>query len=39
MGIDMDLPVARLEDWIRSYHHNVYYDIGSCGVRDLTVAA
>jgi hypothetical protein len=34
----MYLPVARLEDRICSYHHNVYDDIGSCGARDLTVA-
>jgi capreomycidine synthase len=34
----MDLPVARLEDWMRRYYHNVDYDIGSSGVRDLTVA-
>lgn len=34
----MDLAVARLEAWMRSYYHNVDYDIGSSGVRDLTVA-
>lgn len=34
----MDLAIARLEDWMRSYYHNVDYDIGSSGVRDLTVA-
>jgi capreomycidine synthase len=34
----MDLPVAKLEDWMRHYYHNVDYDIGSSGVRDLTVA-
>jgi capreomycidine synthase len=34
----MDLPVAKLEDWMRRYYHNVDYDIGSSGVRDLTVA-
>ena len=34
----MDLPVARLEDWMRRYYHNVDHDIGSSGVRDVTVA-
>lgn len=34
----MDLPLARLEDWMRHYYHNVDHDIGSSGVRDLTVA-
>lgn len=34
----MDLPVAKLEDWMRLYYHNVDYDIGSSGVRDMTVA-
>jgi capreomycidine synthase len=34
----MDLAIARLEAWMRSYYHNVDYDIGSSGVRDLTVA-
>jgi capreomycidine synthase len=34
----MDLPVAKLEDWMRHYYHNVDHDIGSSGVRDLTVA-
>lgn len=34
----MDLAIARLEAWMRDYYHNVDYDIGSSGVRDLTVA-
>src|SRR5581483_2298394 len=34
----MDLPVAKLEDWMRLYYHNVDHDIGSSGVRDMTVA-
>lgn len=34
----MDLPVAKLEDWMRRYYHNVDHDIGSSGVRDMTVA-
>lgn len=34
----MDLALARLEDWMRSYYHNVDHDIGSSGVRDLTMA-
>lgn len=34
----MDLPLAKLEDWMRSYYHSVDFDIGSSGVRDLTVA-
>jgi capreomycidine synthase len=34
----MNLAVAKLEAWMRSYYHNVDYDIGSSGVRDLTVA-
>jgi capreomycidine synthase len=33
----MDLALARLEDWMRLYYHNVDYDIGSSGVRDLTM--
>jgi hypothetical protein len=33
----MDLAVARLEDWMRRYYHKVDYDIGSSGVRDLTI--
>jgi capreomycidine synthase len=34
----MDFAVARLEDWMRSYYHAVDYDIGSSGVRDLSMA-
>ncbi len=34
----MDLAIAKLEAWMRSYYHNVDYDIGSSGVRDLTMA-
>jgi capreomycidine synthase len=34
----MDLPIAKLEDWMRHYYHDVDYDIGSSGVRDMTVA-
>ncbi|MFD5461538.1 capreomycidine synthase [Kitasatospora sp. NPDC127059] len=32
------LPVAKLEDWMRRYYHEVDHDIGSSGVRDLTIA-
>lgn len=34
----MDIAVARLEAWMRDYYHNVDYDIGSSGVRDLSMA-
>jgi capreomycidine synthase len=34
----MDLAIARLEAWMRDYYHKVDHDIGSSGVRDLTVA-
>jgi capreomycidine synthase len=34
----MDLAVARLEAWMRDYYHHVDHDIGSSGVRDLTIA-
>lgn len=34
----MDLAIAKLEAWMRSYYHNVDYDIGSSGVRDLSMA-
>jgi capreomycidine synthase len=34
----MNLAIARLEAWMRSYYHNVDYDIGSSGVRDLSMA-
>lgn len=34
----MELATARLEAWMRDYYHQVDYDIGSSGVRDLTMA-
>lgn len=34
----MDLAIARLEAWMRDYYHRVDHDIGSSGVRDLTIA-
>src|SRR5690349_12836583 len=34
----MDIAVARLEDWMRRYYHAVDHDIGSSGVRDLSLA-
>ena len=34
----MDITVARLEAWMRDYYHAVDHDIGSSGVRDLTMA-
>ncbi|WP_431873275.1 capreomycidine synthase [Amycolatopsis sacchari] len=34
----MDISVAKLEDWMRRYYHAVDHDIGSSGVRDVTVA-
>lgn len=34
----MDIAIARLEAWMRDYYHNVDYDIGSSGVRDLSMA-
>jgi capreomycidine synthase len=34
----MDMPVAKLEDWMRRYYHKVDYDIGSSGVRDISIA-
>jgi len=34
----MDIAIARLEAWMRSYYHEVDHDIGSSGVRDLSVA-
>jgi capreomycidine synthase len=34
----MEFPVARLEAWMRSYYHEVDHDIGSSGVRDLSMA-
>ena len=33
----MALPLAKLEEWMRRYYHAVDHDIGSSGVRDLTV--
>jgi capreomycidine synthase len=38
MGLNMNLPVAKLEDWMRHYYHDVDHDIGSSGVLDMTVA-
>jgi capreomycidine synthase len=34
----MDIALAKLEEWMRDYYHKVDYDIGSSGVRDLTIA-
>jgi capreomycidine synthase len=34
----MRIAVARLEAWMRDYYHNVDHDIGSSGVRDLSIA-
>lgn len=34
----MDVPIAKLEEWMRRYYHAVDHDVGSSGVRDLTVA-
>jgi capreomycidine synthase len=34
----MDIGVAHLEAWMRDYYHNVDHDIGSSGVRDLSMA-
>ena len=34
----MDIAIARLEAWMRDYYHNVDHDIGSSGVRDLSMA-
>src|SRR4029450_4055439 len=34
----MDFAVAKLEAWMRDYYHKVDHDIGSSGVRDLTMA-
>jgi capreomycidine synthase len=34
----MDIVIARLEAWMRDYYHEVDYDIGSSGVRDLTMS-
>jgi capreomycidine synthase len=32
------MAIAKLEAWMRDYYHNVDCDIGSSGVRDLTLA-
>lgn len=34
----MDIAIAKLEAWMRDYYHLARYDIGSSGVRDLTMA-
>ncbi len=34
----MDIAVAKLEAWMRDYYHAVDHDIGSSGVRDVTMA-
>lgn len=34
----MDIAIARLEAWMRDYYHKVDRDIGSSGVRDLSMA-
>lgn len=34
----MGIAVAKLEAWMRDYYHKVDYDIGSSGVRDLSMA-
>jgi capreomycidine synthase len=34
----VDIAVAKLEAWMRDYYHKVDYDIGSSGVRDLSMA-
>ncbi len=33
----MRIAIAKLEAWMRDYYHKVDYDIGSSGVRDLTM--
>jgi len=33
----MDVALAKLEEWMRLYYHKVDHDIGSSGVRDLTI--
>lgn len=33
----MDIPLAGLEEWMRRYYHKVDHDIGSSGVRDLSM--
>src|SRR5690349_4241245 len=37
MTIAADIAVAKLEAWMRDYYHNVDHDIGSSGVRDLSM--
>jgi capreomycidine synthase len=34
----MDIATAKLEAWMRDYYHEVEHDIGSSGVRDLSMA-
>ena len=34
----MNTAVADLEEWMRWYYHAVDHDLGSSGVRDLTMA-
>ncbi|MET7312326.1 capreomycidine synthase [Streptomyces sp. NPDC005571] len=34
----MDIAIAKLEAWMRDYYHKVDHDIGSSGVRDLSMA-
>ncbi|ASW54309.1 capreomycidine synthase [Plantactinospora sp. KBS50] len=34
----MDIATAKLEAWMRDYYHNVDHDIGSSGVRDMSMA-
>lgn len=34
----MDIATAKLEAWMRDYYHEVDHDIGSSGVRDLSMA-
>ncbi|ALG12499.1 capreomycidine synthase [Kibdelosporangium phytohabitans] len=34
----MEIALAKLEEWMRDYYHAVDHDIGSSGVRDLTIA-
>ena len=33
-----DIPVAELEEWMRRFYHATRYDIGSSGVRDMSIA-
>jgi capreomycidine synthase len=33
-----DIPLAKLEEWMRRYYHASAHDIGSSGVRDMTLA-